>query len=531
MNNAETITTNKIDELEKRCVLLERQNELLEKQNTELSAMLNWFKEQIRLSKHRQFGASSEKTVPGQEQLLIFNEAEAVAQPLQADPTMETLTYQRRKQRGHRETVLANLPVERIEYKLPVEEQVCSCCGGPLHVMSTEVRQEYKFIPAQMLLIEHVRDVYSCRRCERDEINTPIVTAPMPAPVLPGSLVSPSLVAHIMNQKYVEGMPLYRQEQQFARLDIDISRQTLANWMLYGSNKWLTPLYDRMHYHLLKQDILHADETTLQVLHEPGRAAETQSYMWLYRTGRMGPPIILYDYQETRGGQHPRQFLTDFKGYLHVDGYAGYNGLPDVTLVGCWSHARRKFDESLKALPAANRSAPVAAKEGLEFCNRLFGIERELKDATPEERYDKRLVRSRPVLDAFLAWLHKQSSQTLPKSAFGQAINYCLNQWDKLVAFMQDGRLEIDNNRSERSIKPFVIGRKNWLFSNTPRGARTSAIIYSIVETAKENGLNPFQYLNYLFEQLPNMDIKDEKAMDKILPWSDSLPSVCKLHK
>lgn len=334
-----------------------------------------------------------------------------------------------------------------------------------------------------------------------------------------------------MNQKYVEGMPLYRQEQQFARLGIELSRQTLANWMLYGANEWLTPLYDRMHHHLLKQDILHADETTLQVLHEPGRAAETDSYMWLYRTGRLGPPIILYDYQETRGGQHPRKFLTGFKGYLHVDGYGGYNELPDVTLVGCWSHARRKFDEALKALPAANRSAPVAAKEGLEFCNRLFAIERDLKEATPKERYEKRLARSHPVLDAFLAWLHKQSSQVLPKSAFGKAINYCLNQWDKLVAFLQDGRLEIDNNRSERSIKPFVIGRKNWLFSNTPRGARASATIYSIVETAKENGLNPFQYLSYLFEKLPNIDIKDENTLDTFLPWSESLPSICKVNK
>lgn len=518
-----------IEELQKRCVELERQCVQLEQQNAELTALLKWFKEQFRLSQHRQFGTSSERSNP--EQLQLFNEAEVEAQPLLAEPTIEKITYERRKRSGHREASLKDLPVETVEYRLPEEEQVCSCCGGPLHEMSTEVRQELKIIPAQVKVVKHVRYVYSCRHCEREDITTPIVTAPMPSPVLPGSLVSPSLMAYIMSQKYVEGMPLYRQEQQFTRLGIELSRQTLANWMLFGANRWLTLLYDRMHEYLLKQDILHADETTLQVLHEPGRAAETDSYLWLYRTGRVGPPIILYDYQTTRGGQHPREFLSGFKGYLHVDGYAGYNGLPDVTLVGCWAHARRKFDEALKALPDGKRSAAVAAKEGLEFCNRLFAIERDLKEATPEKRYEIRLARSRPVLDAFLAWLKSQSSQVLPKSSFGQAITYCLNQWDKLEAFLQDGRLELDNNRSERSIKPFVIGRKNWLFANTPRGARASAIIYSIVETAKENGLNPFYYLSYLFGKLPNIDTKDENALDNLLPWSDSIPSYCRVKK
>jgi hypothetical protein len=338
-------------------------------------------------------------------------------------------------------------------------------------------------------------------------------------------------MAYIMNQKYGEGLPLYRQEQQFAHLGVELSRQTLANWVLHGANNWLTLIYDRLHEHLLERDILHADETTLQVLREPGRAAETQSYLWLYRTGRDGPPIILYDYQTTRASKHPRRFLAGFKGYLHVDGYAGYNELPDVTLVGCWAHARRKFDEALKALPEDKRNKAVAAQVGLEFCNQLFAIERDLKDATPQERYQARQVRSRPVLDAFRAWLKTQKTQVLPKSSFGQAINYCLSQWDKLIAFLQDGRLELDNNRSERSIKPFVIGRKNWLFANTPRGARASAITYSIIETAKENGLNPFQYLSYLFEKLPNLNPKDSNALDQLLPWSNSLPPVCRANK
>ena len=279
----------------------------------------------------------------------------------------------------------------------------------------------------------------------------------MPAPVLPGSLVSPSLMAHVMSQKYVESMPLYRQEKQFLRLGVELSRQTLANWMLQGADRWLGLLYNLLHDQLLEQEILHADETTLQVLREPGRSAETTSYLWLYRTGRESNPIILYDYQRTRAGEHPREFLTGFKGYLHVDGYAGYNNLPDVILVGCWAHARRKFDEALKALPASAQSASVAAKEGLDFCNQLFAIERDLKDASHDERYNIRLVRSRLVLDAFLEWLKTQDPKVLPKSALGKAIKYCLNQWDKLVVFLQDGRLELDNNRVNAPSSPLLL--------------------------------------------------------------------------
>jgi hypothetical protein len=253
--------------------------------------------------------------------------------------------------------------------------------------------------------------------------------------------------------------------------------------------------------------------------------------MWLYRTGREEPSIVLYDYQTTRAGKHPLRFLTGFKGYLHVDGYSGYNSLSDITLVGCWSHARRKFDEALQALPKEKQNADVAARHGLEFCNRLFTLERELKKVSDEERYRERLKRGRPITGEFKAWLDYQKPRVLPKSAFGQAVRYCLNQWDKLMAFFADGRLELDNNRSERSIKPFVIGRKGWLFANTPRGAKASAKIYSIVETAKENGLNPFAYLIYLFEQMPNLDVKDRNTLDELLPWSSSLPTACRIRK
>jgi len=513
-------TAEVIEKLEIRCALLEQQN-------AELTAKLHWFEEQFRLGQQRRFGRSSEITA---EQERLFNEAEAEARPSLPEPTLEEITYKRRKAQGRREEQLQDLPVETIEYRLNPEEQVCSC-GEALHEMSTEVRQEIKIIPARQILVKHVRYVYACRRCEREELSTPVITAPMPNAVLPGSLVSPSAAAHIMTQKYVEAIPLYRQEQALARQGIELSRQTLANWMLQCSERWLLPLYERMHEQLLKKDILFADETTLQVLHEPDRPATSKSYLWLYRTGREDPAIVLYDYRTTRANKHPLNFLTGFKGYLHVDGYSGYNNLPNITLVGCWAHARRGFVDALKALPAENSTAAVAAKEGLAFCNRLFSLERAMQRASPEERYEMRLTHSRPLVDEFYAWLNYQRPRVLPKSTFGQAIAYCLNQWTKLIAFLQDGRLELSNNRSERSIKPFVLGRKNWLFSNTPRGASASATIYSIVETAKENGLNPFRYLEYLFEKMPNVDIQDECVLDELLPWSETLPSVCRVNK
>jgi transposase len=501
--------------------------EKLELEKEALEAKLKWYEEQFRLSQQRQFGSSSEKIHP--DQLSLFNETEVTTDSSVEEPTSETITYKRKKQNGQRDKQLENLPKETIEYRLTDEEQVCSCCNGFLHPMSTTVRRELKIIPAQVKVVEHVRYVYSCRHCEHNGIETPIVTASMPKPVFPGSLASPSAIAYTMNQKYVESMPLYRQEKHLERFGISIPRQTLANWITYGANTWLCLIYDQLHAHLLDQDSLHADETTLQVLSEPERPATSTSYMWLYRTGNEGPPIVLYDYQQTRASKHPRRFLDGFQGYLHVDGYAGYNGLPGITLVGCWAHARRKFTDALKALPDDTSMTNVKAKEGLAFCNQLFAIERNLKDVSSEERYEKRLERSQPVLEAFSAWLRDQTPRVLPKSALGQAIKYCRNQWERLGGFLLDGRLEIDNNRGERSIKPFVIGRKNWLFSNTTKGATSSAIVYSIVETAKENGLNPFHYLEYLFEELPNMDYMNKENLDQFLPWSSTIPEKCRV--
>ena len=510
-----------IQQLQDRCTALERENVRLEQENKLL-------KEHYQLNRHKQFGSSSEVTP---DQMQLFNETEKEADASAKEPELEEITYKRRKSKGQRDIQLDGLEEEVVEHRLSSEEQVCSCCGDNLHEMSTEERRELKIVPAKAKVLKHIKYVYSCRKCDRENTTTPVKTAPSPNPVISSSLASPSSVAYIMTQKYLEAQPLYRQEQNLSRLGIKLSRQTMANWMIKTANDWLTPLYNRLHELLINHKALHADETTLQVLKEDGRKASSKSFLWLYRTSKEASPIVLYDYQTTRASKHPIKFLKGFEGYLHVDGYPGYNDIPNVSLVGCWSHARRKFDEALKALPKDKQNADVASRQGLEYCNKLFAIERDIKDKSKEERYKIRHERSFPVIQEFGTWLEEQKSKALPKSAFGKAVSYCLNQWDKLNTFLEDGDLELDNNRAERSIKPFVIGRKNWMFANTPKGAKSSALIYSIIETAKENELNPFNYLQFLFENLPQIDINDQEKLDKFLPWSEDLPGNCKLQK
>lgn len=518
LNNTNNLISEDMESLKDQCALQEQKIE-------ELSAKLQWYEEQFRLAQQQKYGASSEKTHP--EQLSMFNEAELESNPKIQEPTVEEITYKRRKIKGKNDKMLEDLPKEILIYRL--EDEDCPKCNERLHVMSKEIRRELKIVPAQVKVVEHVRNVYACRNCEKTGTSTPVITAPMPAPVIPGSLVSPSLMAFIMDRKYSQANPLYRQEQQFKNYGIEISRQNMANWMIRGASDWLSLIYDRMHAEIIKKDILHADETTLQVLKEEGRTAANKSYMWLYATGYTDIPIFLYDYRTTRASKNPQKMLKGFKGYLHTDGYSGYNDIPGAKVVGCFAHARRKFTDALKSMPKDSSSAATSAQEGLNFCNRLFDIERNLEEKTHEHRYEGRLEQSKSILDEFCMWLKAKKKQTLPKSALGQAITYCLNQWDKLSTFLLDGRLEISNNRAERAIKPFVIGRKNFLFSNTPKGASSSAIIYSIVETAKANNLSPFHYLTYLFEELPNIDPNDPEELDELLPWSDSLPKECRV--
>jgi transposase len=489
----------------------------LKEQNAELSQQVNWLMEQMRLARHRQFGSSSEKSE--YDQINFFNEAEANAGARATELELTVVEkHYRRKAAESKDRLPPDLPVEVVEHTLPEEEQVCPACGEALHVMGRETRRELKLIPAQAVIVEHVQYVYSCRACEKNACAVPVVKAPAAAPVIRGSFASPEAVAHIMTQKYVSGVPLYRQEQEFERNGIGLSRQTMSNWIVKCSQDWLEPIYGALHEMLCRQKILHADETTLQVLHEPGKAAQTDSYMWLYRTsGDTKMPIVLLDYQPDRKKTHPAEFLKGFKGYLHTDGYSGYHGLPDeIIIVGCWAHARRKFDEALKGLLPKDQAGSLALK-GKQYCDRLFAFERTLEDCTLEERYRKRQGLAKPVMDEFFSWL--SSLRPAPKTGLGKAVHYTLEQWNYLKRYLLDGRLEISNNRAERSIKPFVIDRKNFLFANTSGGAKASAITFSIIETAIENGLNPYAYLTYIFKNAPNWDIRNNPdALQKLLP-------------
>ena len=353
----------------------------------------------------------------------------------------------------------------------------------------------------------------------KEDIETPVVKAPREKNIIPGSFATPEAIAHIMTQKFVMGSPLYRQEQELNRKGISLSRQTMSNWILKATEDYLLPVYEQLHKELLKRDVLHADETTLQVLHEPGKKPQSDSYMWLYRTsGDTDKPIVLYEYQPGRGAKHPKEFLAGYAGYLHTDGYAGYHDLgEDITVVGCWAHARRKFDEAVKSLPKG-KAKGSSASQGLAYCNLLFEIEQGLSEETADERYEQRLKQTKPVLDAMLSWANTRTAAT--KSALGKAFTYLKEQWPYLTNYLNDGRLEISNNRAERSIKPFVIDRKNFLFANTPKGATGSAIMFSLIQTAIENGLDPYKYLTWLLRKAKNADLTDARTIQSLLPWN-----------
>jgi transposase len=522
-NTAKTPTTTE-QTWQERALKAEAQVELLSKKIGQLE-------DQMRLLTAKRFGPSSEKTNKNQMKLFdfLFNEAEATAEPFAPEPELITVPgHKRAKAKGKRDQIFEGLPENIIEYHLPEEELACSCCGNQRHVIKQEITRELRFVPAQLSVDVHVQNIYGCRQCQEhgDGSSPVVVAAPKPNRAFTGSIASPSLVASIIDEKYVMGTPLYRLEQQWARRGPAISRQNMSNWVIHAAQSWLEPIYEHMKAELLKQNIAHADETTVQVLHEDGKKSESKSYMWLYRSGRYGPGIVLYEYQPSRAREHPREFLQGFKGYLVTDGYAAYNGIPDVTNAGCWSHARRGFDEALKAAGKAKKDSK--AMEGLEFCNKLFSLEREFVDYEPEKRYEERLLQSEPLLEAFLAWLHETKDLSLPQSHLGKAIQYCLNQWEPLNTFLLDGRLEISNNLAERSIKPFVIGRKNFLFCNTPKGAKASAITYSLVESAKENGLKPYEYIEYLLQELPNANSSE---LDRFMPWSEQIPDHCRSPK
>lgn len=499
-------------------------------QITALQHQVDWLTQQLHLMQGRRFGAASERTTELLDQISFFNEAEASAEITPCEPEPEEAPQRKKKPSGKRELDLSRLPTEQVIHELPEEERVCPECGGVMHPCGQEVlRRELVYIPAQYKVREHVQTVYSCRQCEKDRDNVPMKKSAVPAPMIPGSgLASASLLAHILNSKYTLALPLYRQEQEFARMGVPISRQTMANWILYGYRHWFSELFQALRKELIRNEILHADETSLTVLREEGRKAQQKSYVWVYRTsGDAEHPVVLYDYQPSRSGTCASRFLDGFQGLLHTDGYDGYHCKlpPEITVVGCWAHMRRKFADTLKSMPKDIREKSPA-QTGLEYCNKLFSLEEEWEKQAVSytQRYQLRLEKSKPIAQAFFSWAKgEQQKNPVPKSMFGTALTYAINQEEWLMNVFLDGRLELSNNRAERAVRPFAVGRKNWLFCNTPNGADASAAIYSIVETAKANHLRPYRYLQLLLEKLPaGTDIEE------CLPWVPQVQDKCK---
>lgn len=510
----------KIDTLKSENTLLESENHVLKHKLEEKDSKIKAYEEQIKLLTAQKFGSSSEKVIDGQ--ISMFNEAEKESAKKSVELDIEEITYKRRKGRSKTRKTYTDLEVEEIVYDLTDEEKICPKCSSELHHMKYETRKEFKYIPATLKILHHKKQVCACRNCDTNGTEGTIITAEMPKPVLPGSLVSPSLLAVLMDMKYNKMMPLYRQEKSFEELGIDIPRQNMASWIIKGSEMYLKPLFDRLHFHLLKEDIVQADETVLNVLDEKDNK---NNYMWLYASAARGHhQIFLYDYQKSRSGKHAKNFLKGFYGYLQTDGFKGYNKVENTTHIGCIAHCRRKYTDALKGLPTEADLSKTKVNEGLNYISSIYKLEKAFKNLDSDERYKSRLEKTKPILDEFHEWLVVEKGRTLPKSLLGKAITYSLNQWQQLIAFLDDGRLSCDNNRSEGRIKPFVLARKNFMFSKSPKGATASGIVFSVIETAKANGLVAFNYLTYLFEKLPNIDLENYDELDALLPWANDLP-------
>ena len=548
--NTQIATTPETIEYEKQIaallVIIEEQQKTIERQNAEIIEVrrqIDWFIAVIKKNNKRTFGQSSEKTeyVAGVEVISLFNEAEKESDPNRPEPEIEEVviaehTVKRpKKQKGHRDEILDGLEVVTIEHV--INDPVCPL-HGDMHVIGREVvRREVEIKPAQVWVTEHTRLAYGCRSCEIEGDCASVVKAVVPPALIPKSIASPSAVAYIMYEKYVNAIPLNRLENDLKLHGFILPRQTMANWVIICALKYLEPVYAYMHRVLICLGFIQTDETTVQVLKEEGRKPTTNSYMWVYRSAEcVEPTIILFEYQPTRGAEHPKRFLAGYKGYITCDGYKGYDKISeDIKLQGCFSHCRRYYTDAVDIVPKTARADCEAAK-GVAFCNKLFDIERRIKNCSDEERFWKRLEQSKPVLDDFFSWASNMSKVALDKTRLGKAITYTLNQWDNLTRFLEDGRIEIHNNASEQAIRPFTVARKNFLFCDTVNGARASAITFSIIETAKANGLNPLAYLTFLLDHMRAAlragppELVDE-AISHLLPWSPDIPDSCKFKK
>lgn len=486
--------------------------------------------EELNLWRRKRFGRSAEPFPPQGE---TFNEAEVEAYVPCDDEVCESASSDDNDSvtdeslpdatasssaKKRRPRLPPNLPRKEVIVRLPPEEQMCDCCHQAMHVMGEEVREELELIPAHVQVTRYIRKKYGCRYCEQHGTEGSVKLAQPPPALIPKSYATPSLVAQIIINKFQFALPLYRQEALFAGLGIPLRRQTQSQWLLNVAER-LKPLCVLMHEALLAQPVIFADETPLNVLSQEN----SQSYIWLYGTGGdvrntedTTPHLVIYDYQDSRSGRCAREFLAGYTGYLQVDGYAGYH-CTEAQLVGCMAPARRKFEAARRAQPTNKVGKAIWA---LGIIQKLYRIEKVCQGLSPEEIYRRRQSEARPLLEEFEAGLSK--TKVLPKGYLGKAIGYCQKQWPKLMRYLEDGRLSIDNNRAERAIKPFVIGRKNWLFANTQTGAHASALLYSLVESARINGLNTYDYLLALLTSLKSPD--EDIDWNTLLPWKITLP-------
>jgi len=403
-----------------------------------------------------------------------------------------------------------DLPRVDVIHDIPEEEKQCEC-GVELSLIGQDVSEKLDYVPAKIRVIRNIRLKYACKSCEGVESEGPTVKiAPVPVQLLPKSIASEGLIAHLIVSKFADGLPLYRQQKIFGRLGIELSRATMANWVVKASQQ-CQPIIEHLQEEIRSGPLINVDETPYQVLNEPGRHNTSKSYMWVFKGGPESSPGLLYQYHPTRSGDVALDFLSDYQGYVQSDAFSGYERLSEkkgIRHAGCWAHARRYFVDVIKA-KKKNRSKRIQPKsladEALLFIGQLYQIEKDakIKNLEPQEIYQLRQEKAKPLLDDFKTWLDAKQQITPPKGLLGKAINYALNHWEKLIVYIEDGRLRPDNNAAENAIRPFVVGRKNWLFAGHPNGAEAGATFYSLVETAKANGLEPYNYLRYIFEKLP----------------------------
>ena len=517
-----TYTAAEVAALESTIQTQQSQLQAQQAQIEELKRKLEHMNEVFANAQRARFGQSSEQKnyVLGKDQLSLFNEAEEAQDHKAEEPTPDTVliaAHERKKKRSQAE-MLNHLPEEEVLLELPEEQLSCGKCGGKMKPIGKKfLRHEMQIIPKQVKLLAYYAVTYACDKCEKDTGFAHIASVKPPVPLMKHSLASPSTVAYIMTQKYVDGLPLARQEKIWAREGISLSRATMANWVIQCSQTWLKPLYKHMKQELLTHCVIHADETVVQVLKEDNKPATSESRMWLYASAALlRHQVRIFEYQPDRSGKRPESFLRGFTGCLVTDGYTGYNQVQNVTHCGCWAHARRKWRE---AMPEGATVKTSKAAIGFQYCNKLFTEERKCAPYQPKYRHEHRQNRELPILEEYYAWLktvHPEKGSKLE-----EAVRYSLNQKQQLMAYLDNGEVPISNNLAENAIRPFTLGRKNWLFCDTPKGAEASAIVYSLVESAKANGIEPFAYLQHVLVQLPYLGKShSHEELESLMPWA-----------